>query len=116
MVSQGFTFLQLSSCRSNISSQKLAFAERPPAPGAIVEVATEVFMAIIARERESRPLVIMAEGGVIKTNYRYLAACLGIHLLYKFRRLADAAWLCGCHHCPEDLGARLVFTGRRDCC
>jgi len=72
-----FAFLQLSSCRSNISSQKLAFAQRPPASGAIVEVATEVFMAIIARERESRPLVIMAEGVVIKTNYRYLAACRG---------------------------------------
>jgi hypothetical protein len=77
MASLEFAFLQLSSCRSNISSQKLAFAQRLPAPGAIVEVATEVFMAIIARERESRPLVIMAEGGVIKTNYRYLAACRG---------------------------------------
>lgn len=77
MASLEFAFLQLSSCRSNIASQKLAFAERPPAPGAIVEVATEVFIAIIARERESRPLVIMAEGGVIKTNYRYLAACRG---------------------------------------
>jgi len=92
MVSLEFAFLQLSGCRSNISSQKLAFAERPPAPGAIVEVATEVFTAIIARERESRPLVIMAERGVIKTNYRYLAACRGFVF---YTKSADSLMLPG---------------------
>lgn len=54
-----------------------AIANAIKASGAIVEVDPEVFMAILARERDSRPLVIMAEGGVIKTNYRYLAACQG---------------------------------------
>ena len=87
-----FAFLQLSSCRSNITSQKLAFAERPAAPGAIVEVDPEAFMAIIAGERGSRPVVIMAEGGVIKTNYRYLAACRGFIF---YTKSADSLMLAG---------------------
>jgi hypothetical protein len=54
-----------------------AIANAIKASGAIIEVAPEVFMTILSRERTSRPLVIMAQGGVIKTNYRYLAACRG---------------------------------------
>ena len=67
-----------------------AIANAIKASGAIVEVDPEVFMAMLARERDSRPLVIMAEGGVIKTNYRYLAACRGFIF---YTRSADSLML-----------------------
>jgi len=54
-----------------------AIANAIKASGAIIEVDPEVFMTILARERDSRPLVVMAKGGIIKTSYRYLAACRG---------------------------------------
>lgn len=54
-----------------------AIANAIKASGAIVDVESELFLALIAREKDSRPLVIMAQGGVIRTNYRYLAACRG---------------------------------------
>lgn len=69
-----------------------AMANAIKASGAIVEVDPEVFMGILARERDSRPLVIMAEGGVIKTNYRYLAACRGFIF---YTKSADSLMLPG---------------------
>jgi len=54
-----------------------AIANAIKASGAIVEVEPEVFVTILAREKDNRPLVVMAQGGVIKTHYRYLAACRG---------------------------------------
>ncbi len=69
-----------------------AIANAVKASGAIVEVDPGVFMTILAGERDSRPLVIMAEGGVIKTNYRYLAACRGFIF---YTRSADSLMLPG---------------------
>ena len=81
-----------------------AIANAIKASGAIVEVDPEVFMAILARERDSRPLVIMAEGGVIKTNYRYLAACRGFIF---YTRSADSLMLPGY---VDIITARKIWT------
>lgn len=54
-----------------------AIANVIKASGAIVEVGPEVFMAMLFRERDSRPTVIMAQGGIIRASYRYLTACRG---------------------------------------
>ncbi len=55
----------------------IAIANAIKASGAIVEVDPEVFTTMLAREREGRPLVIMAQSGFIRTRYRYLTACRG---------------------------------------
>ncbi len=81
-----------------------AIANAIKASGAIVEVDPGVFMAILARERDSRPLVIMAEGGVIKTNYRYLAACRGFIF---YTRSADSLMLPGY---VDIITARKIWT------
>ena len=81
-----------------------AMANAIKASGAIVEVDPEVFMAILARERDSRPLVIMAEGGVIKTNYRYLAGCRGFIF---YTKSADSLMLPGY---VDIITARKIWT------
>ena len=81
-----------------------AIANAIKASGAIVEVDPGVFMAILAGERDSRPLVIMAEGGVIKTNYRYLAACRGFIF---YTRSADSLMLPGY---VDIITARKIWT------
>ena len=70
----------------------VAIANAIKASGAIVEVAPEVFMNILAREKESRPLVIMTQGGLIKTSYRYLASCRGFIF---YTKSADSLMLPG---------------------
>lgn len=61
-------------------------------------------MAILARERDSRPLVVMAEGAVIKTNYRYLAPCRGFIFCTKS---ADSLMLPGY---VDAIAARKIWT------
>ncbi|MFO7996578.1 MAG: hypothetical protein R6U93_05495 [Dehalococcoidia bacterium] len=81
-----------------------AMANAIKASGAIVEVDPELFMAILAREKDRRPLLIMAEGGIIKTNYRYLAACRGFIF---YTKSADALMLPGY---VDIITARKIWT------
>ena len=81
-----------------------AIANAIKASGAIVAVDPEVFVAILARDRDNRPLVVMAEGGVIKTNYRYLAACRGFIF---YTRSANALMLPGY---VDIITARKIWT------
>ena len=81
-----------------------AIANAIKASGAIVEVDPEVFVAILARNRGNHPLVVMAEGGVIKANYRYLAACRGFIF---YTRSANALMLPGY---VDIITARKIWT------
>ncbi len=54
-----------------------AIANAIKASGAIIEVDPEVFMLILSRERDNRPLVVAARGGFIKTSYQYLTSHRG---------------------------------------
>ncbi len=54
-----------------------AIANAIKASGAIIEVEPDTFMKILSRERDNRPLVIFARGGLIKANYHYLTAHRG---------------------------------------
>jgi len=81
-----------------------AIANAIKASGAIVEVDPEVFVAILARNRDNHPLVVMAEGGVIKANYRYLAACRGFIF---YTRSANALMLPGY---VDIITARKIWT------
>jgi hypothetical protein len=53
-----------------------AIAQAIKASGAIVSVEPQDFMSILSRV--PRPLVVMAEGGIIKTNYQYLMGYKGL--------------------------------------
>ncbi|MFO7772347.1 MAG: hypothetical protein R6V59_00075 [Dehalococcoidia bacterium] len=81
-----------------------AMANAIKASGAIVEVEPELFMAILAREKDRRPLVIMAQGGIIKPNYRYLTACRGFIF---YTKSANALMLSGY---VDVITARKIWT------
>ena len=53
-----------------------AIANAIKASGAIVNVKPEDFQRILSRS--SRPLVVMAPGGLLKKNYQYLSAYKGL--------------------------------------
>jgi hypothetical protein len=44
--------------------------------GTVVTVEPEEFSKILSLQPE--PLIVVAEGGVFKTNYRYLTSCKGL--------------------------------------
>ncbi|MCD5410183.1 MAG: hypothetical protein LRZ93_00805 [Clostridiales bacterium] len=46
------------------------------ASGAIIDVEPEDFLKILAKTKE--PLVVTAEGGVFKTNYKYITSYKGL--------------------------------------
>jgi hypothetical protein len=58
------------------AAQAAAVARAIKASGAIVSVEPDDFLYILSKN--SRPLVVMATGGVIKTNYQYLTAYKGL--------------------------------------
>jgi hypothetical protein len=53
-----------------------AIARAIKASGAIVKVEPEYFLKILSKVKE--PLVVMARGGFIKTNYQYLTGYKGL--------------------------------------
>lgn len=81
-----------------------AIANAIKASGAIVEVDPEVFMTILTRERDSRPIVIMSQAGIIRTSYRYLTACRGFIF---YTKSADPLMLPGS---ADLITARKIWT------
>jgi hypothetical protein len=63
------------------AARAAAVAQAIKASGAIVQVNPDDFMYILAKT--SRPLVIMATGGMFKTNYQYLTAYKGFVFFVK---------------------------------
>jgi hypothetical protein len=58
-----------------------AIAQAIKASGAIVRVEPEDFIRILART--SKPLVVIAKGGIFKPNYQYLTAYKGLFFFTK---------------------------------
>jgi len=58
------------------AARAAAIAQAIKASGAIISVAPDDFMLIIAKT--TKPLVVMAEGGFIKNNYQYLTSYKGL--------------------------------------
>lgn len=58
-----------------------AIAQAIKASGAIVSVRPSDFMSILSRNNS--PLVVVAEGGLIKKNYQYLTGYKGLVLFTK---------------------------------
>jgi hypothetical protein len=58
-----------------------AIAQAIKASGAIVRVRPEDFTKILARA--SKPLVVIAKGGLFKSNYQYLTAYKGLMFFTK---------------------------------
>jgi len=81
-----------------------AIANAVKASGAIVEVDPEVFMTMLTRERESRPIVIVSQVGIIRTSYRYLTACRGFIF---YTKSADPLMLPGS---ADLITARKIWT------
>ena len=65
------------------AAQAAAVARAIKASGAVVNVNPDDFLYILSKT--SRPLVVMATGGVIKTNYQYLTAYKGFIFFTKSR-------------------------------
>jgi hypothetical protein len=61
---------------SAAAARAAAIARAIKASGAIVQIETESFLSILSRV--DKPLVVMAKGGIIKTNYQYLTAYKGL--------------------------------------
>lgn len=53
-----------------------AIAQAIKASGAIVRVEPQDFMSILSKM--NKPLIVMAEGGFLKTNYQYLTGYKGL--------------------------------------
>ena len=58
-----------------------AIAQAVKASGAIVRLESEDFRSIVSRCKT--PLVVMAQGGLFKTNYQYLTGYKGLVLFTK---------------------------------
>lgn len=58
------------------AARAAAIANAIKASGAIVSVDPDDFLSILSKA--DRPLVVMAEGGFIKTNYQYLTSYKGL--------------------------------------
>ena len=58
-----------------------AIAQAIKASGAIVRVEPNDFLVILSKT--NKPLVVMAEGGFLKTNYQYLTAYKGLTFFTK---------------------------------
>jgi hypothetical protein len=58
------------------AARAAAIAQAIKASGAIVQVEPDDFLMILSKV--DRPLVVMATGGFVKTNYQYLTAYKGL--------------------------------------
>jgi hypothetical protein len=58
-----------------------AMAQALKASGTIVKVGTEDFLKILKKNKD--PLVVMAKGGIFKTNYQYLTGYKGLAFFTK---------------------------------
>ena len=58
------------------AARAAAIAQAIKASGAIVQVEPDDFLMILSRA--DRPLVVMATGGFMKTNYQYLTGYKGL--------------------------------------
>ncbi len=61
---------------SAAAARAAAIAKAIKASGAIVQVEPDDFLMILSKA--DRPLVVMATGGFIKTNYQYLTGYKGL--------------------------------------
>jgi len=59
-----------------VAARAAAIAKAIKASGAIVQVEPDDFLVILSRT--SKPLVVFAEGGFLKTNYQYLTGYKGL--------------------------------------
>ena len=59
-----------------VAAQAAAIANAIKASGAIVQVDPDDFLVILSKT--SKSLVVMAEGGFLKTNYQYLTGYKGL--------------------------------------
>jgi len=66
---------------SAAAARAAAIARAIKASGAIVSVEPDDFLTILSKG--SRPLVVMATGGFIKTNYQYLTSYKGLAFFTK---------------------------------
>jgi hypothetical protein len=62
----------------------VAIAEAIKASGTIVRVEPAAFLSVL--ERSETPLVVMAEGGLIKKNHQYLSSYKGLAFFCKTDR------------------------------
>jgi len=58
------------------AARAAAIAQAIKASGAIVSVEPDDFLLILAKT--TKPLVVLAEGGFVKTNYQYLTSYKGL--------------------------------------
>ena len=58
------------------AARATAIASAIKASGAIVQVEPEDFLVILSKT--NKPLVVLAEGEFLKTNYQYLTGCKGL--------------------------------------
>ena len=58
------------------AARAAAIAKAIKASGAIVQVEPNDFLVILSKN--SKPLVVLAEGGFLKTNYQYLTGYKGL--------------------------------------
>ncbi len=61
---------------SAAAARAAAIARAIKASGAIVSLAPDAFLKILSRT--DKPMVVMAKGGFIKSNYQYLTAYKGL--------------------------------------
>ena len=59
-----------------VAARAAAIAKAIKASGAIVQVEPNDFLVILSKT--SKPLVVLAEGGFLKTNYQYLTGYKGL--------------------------------------
>jgi len=59
-----------------VAARAAAIAKAIKASGAIVQVEPDDFLIILSKT--TKPLVILAEGGFLKTNYQYLTGYKGL--------------------------------------
>ena len=58
------------------AARAAAIAKAIKASGAIISVEPDDFLLIVSKT--SKPLVVLAEGGFLKTNYQYLTSYKGL--------------------------------------
>lgn len=63
------------------SAAAAAIAQAIKASGVLVRVAPDEFAKILSRAKE--PLIVVAEGGLFRTNYQYLAGYKGLAFFTK---------------------------------
>ena len=66
---------------SAAAARAAAIAQATKASGAIVSVEPDAFLTILSKT--SKPLIVMAEGGFIKTSYQYLTSYKGLFFYTK---------------------------------